>query len=134
MKADSTKNKVPLMSILVIDLTHGGVKIAISLAKKGKKVYCYDIYNTLKDIDKRMLDIYNVELIQLEDLSDFKDDLKVIYPIHLPLTNEDIKKYNPNLKYTFITHHQSIAEILTDWGQSIDKIEITGNVIKVLFS
>ena len=114
------------MNTLVIDLTHGGVKIAISLAKKGEKVYCYDIYNTLKDIDKHMLDIYNVQLIELEDLNEINGDLKVIYPIHLPLSKEDIKKYNPNLNYIFITHHQSIAEILLDWGNDIDKIEITG--------
>lgn len=114
------------MNILVIDLTHGGVKIAISLAKKGEKVYCYDIYNTLNDIDKQMLDIYNVELIELDDLNEFNGDLKVICPIHLPLTNEEIKKYNPDLNYNFITHHQSIAEILANWGQDINKIEITG--------
>ena len=114
------------MNILVIDLTHGGVKIAISLAKKGEKVYCHDIYNTLNDIDRQMLDIYNVELIQLEDLKEFNGDLKVIYPIHLPLSNEDIKEYNPDLNYEFITHHQSVAEILADWGSDINKIEITG--------
>lgn len=114
------------MNTLVIDLTHGGVKIAISLAKKGESVYCHDIYNTLNDIDRQMLNIYNVELIQLEDLKEFKGDLKVIYPIHLPLSNEDIKEYNPDLNYNFITHHQSIAEILADWGSDIDKIEITG--------
>ncbi|MBR0369829.1 MAG: coenzyme F430 synthase [Methanobrevibacter sp.] len=114
------------MNILVIDLTHGGVKIAVSLAKKGKSVYCYDIYNTLKDIDRRMLDVYNVKLIQLKDLKDFTGDLKVIYPIHLPLTNEDIRKNNENLNYTFITHHEAVAEILNGWGKDIKKIEITG--------
>ena len=115
------------MNTLVIDLTHGGVKIAISLAKKGEKVYCYDIYNTLKDdIDKQMFQIYNVELIELDDLKEFNGDLTVICPIHLPLSNEDIKKYNPDLNYNFITHHQSIAEILNNWGQDINKIEITG--------
>ena len=114
------------MNILVIDLTHGGVKIAVSLAKKGKSVYCYDIYNTLKDIDRRMLDVYNVKLIQLKDLKDFTGDLKVIYPIHLPLTNEDIRKNNENLNYTFITHHEAVAEILDGWGKDIKKIEITG--------
>ena len=114
------------MNILVIDLTHGGVKIAVSLAKKGESVYCYDIYNTLKDIDKRMLDVYNVRLIQLKDLKEFNGELKVIYPIHLPLTNEDIAKNNENLNYTFITHHEAIAEILSGWGEDIDKIEITG--------
>lgn len=114
------------MNILVIDLTHGGVKIAVSLAKKGENVYCYDIYNTLKDIDKKMLDVYDVKLIQLNDLKEFNGDLKVIYPIHLPLTDEEIKKNNENLNYTFITHHEAIAEILNDWGTDIDKIEITG--------
>lgn len=114
------------MNTLVIDLTHGGVKIAVSLAKKGDNVYCYDIYNTLKDIEKRMLDVYNIELIQLDDLKKFNDDLKVIYPIHLPLSNDEIKEYNPDLNYTFITHHQAISEILTGWGKDINKIEVTG--------
>lgn len=114
------------MNILVIDMTHGGVKIAVSYAKRGHVVYCYDIYNTLKDIDRRMLDIYGIELIQLEDLKKFHDEIEVIYPIHLPLTQDEIKKYNPHLKYTFKTHHKAIAELLNDWGKDIDKIEITG--------
>ena len=43
------------MDCLVIDLTHGGVKIAISLVKTKKydTVYAYDIYKTLKPIDKK---------------------------------------------------------------------------------
>ncbi|WP_407381270.1 coenzyme F430 synthase [Methanobrevibacter sp.] len=114
------------MKTLVIDLTHGGVKIAVSLAKKGNEVYCYDIYNTLKDIDKRMLEIYKVKLIQLEDLKEFEGDLKVIYPIHLPLTQKEIEKYNPSLNYTFTTHHKAIGEILNEWGKDIDNVEITG--------
>ena len=63
------------MNNLVVDLTHGGVKIAISLAKKGKNVIAYDIYNTLKSIDAKMLAIYNIDLIQLVDLADFKGDI-----------------------------------------------------------
>lgn len=114
------------MNILVIDLTHGGVKISISLAKKGNSVYCFDIYNTLKDIDRQMLDVYNIQLIQLDDLKNFTGDLKVIYPVHLPLSNEEIKKHNPKLNYTFITHHKAIAEILSGWAEDINKIEITG--------
>ena len=58
------------MNNLVIDMTHGGVKIAISLAKKGRNVLAYDIYNTLKRIDLKMLEIYNV--ILLNDLSELK--------------------------------------------------------------
>ena len=114
------------MNNLVIDLTHGGVKIAISLAKKGKNVLAYDIYNTLNSIDARMLQIYNVELIELKDLADFKGEMNVIYPIHLPLTHDEIKSYNPDLKFSFQTHHEIIKEILKDWGLDILKIEITG--------
>ena len=114
------------MNTLVIDLTHGGVKIAVSLAKKGQKVYAFDIYNTLNPIDNRMLEVSDIELIQLEDLKNFNGNLKVIYPIHLPLSREDIKKYNPNLNYSFLTHHEAIAEILDNWGKDIKKVEITG--------
>ena len=115
-----------LANNLVIDLTHGGVKIAISLSKKGKNVFAYDIYNTLKPIDRQMLDIYNVKIIDLVEIENFTGDLKVIYPIHLPLTPEDIKRFNPNLNYTFITHHQAVKEILNDWASDIPKIEVTG--------
>lgn len=114
------------MNNLVIDLTHGGVKIAISLAKKGNNVLAHDIYNTLSTIDAKMLDVYDIKLIQLEDLSDFKGDMRIIYPIHLPLTHDEIRSCNPKLNYTFTTHHEIIKEILDDWGNDIPKIEITG--------
>ncbi len=114
------------MNYLVIDMTHGGVKIAISLAKKGKSVLAYDIYNTLNDIDRRMLEIYDVMLIELSDLKDFKGDVCVISPIHLPLTSDEISKHNPELNYTFITHHEAVYRILDGWGDDIPKIEVTG--------
>ena len=114
------------MNNLVIDLTHGGVKIAISLAKKGKNVIVYDIYNTIKSIDLKMLAIYNIDLIQLTDLADFKGDMNVIYPIHMPLSFDEIKSYNPNLNYTFQTHHEAVCDILEGWGEDIPKVEVTG--------
>ena len=114
------------MNNLVIDLTHGGVKIAISLAKKGKNVLAYDIYNTLDSIDAKMLEIYGVELIQLSDLANFKGDMNVIYPIHMPLSFDEVKAYNPELNYTFHTHHETVKDILKDWGSDILKIEVTG--------
>ena len=114
------------MNNLVIDLTHGGVKIAISLAKKGKNVLAYDLYNTLKSIDAKMLAIYNVDIIRLEDLISFKGDMNVIYPIHMPLSHDEIKSYNPNLNYTFQTHHEIVKKLLKDWGNDILKIEVTG--------
>ena len=114
------------MNNLVIDLTHGGVKIAVTLAKKGKNVIAYDIYSTLKSVDRKMLEVYDVDLIQLDDLDYFKGDMNVIYPIHLPLTHEEIISHNPDLNYTFQTHHEAIGEILKDWGHDIPKVEITG--------
>ena len=114
------------MNHLVVDLTHGGVKIAISLAKKGKNVLAYDIYNTLNKIDCKMLEIYDVKLIQLNELNTFKGNMNVIYPIHMPLSFEDIKSYNSNLNYTFQSHHEIIGELLKDWAEDIRKIEVTG--------
>ena len=78
MRADY-KTLGAMMNNLVIDMTHGGVKIAVSLAKKGKYVIAYDLYNTLDDIDAQMLQIYDVDLIQLEDLIKYKGDMNVIY-------------------------------------------------------
>ena len=114
------------MNNLVIDLTHGGVKIAISLAKKGRNVLAYDIYSTLKGIDAKMLEVYGVELIQLEQLADFRGDMNVIYPIHMPLSFDEIESFNPNLNYTFQSHHEIIAELLEDWAEDIPKVEVTG--------
>lgn len=114
------------MNCLVIDLTHGGVKIAISLAKKGNDVLAYDIYHTLKSNDAMMLEEYGVKLIELEDLANLNGDITIIYPIHLPLSLNSIKAYNPQLNYTFQTHHESIRELLKDWGEDIIKIEVTG--------
>ena len=115
------------MNNLVVDMTHGGVKIAVSLAKKGKNVLAYDIYNTLKGIDRRMLEIYDVWLLDdLSELKDYKGDVRVIYPIHLPLSRDEIIKNNPELNYTFLTHHEIIKELLDGWGEDIPKIEVTG--------
>ena len=111
---------------VVIDMTHGGVKICISLAKKGKIVHAIDIYNTMKGIDAKMLEVYGVNVIDLEGLVNLKGKVCIIAPVHLPLSKDEIKSYNQNLKYEFLTHHEAIAEILDDWGCDIPKIEVTG--------
>lgn len=115
------------MNNLVIDMTHGGVKIAVSLAKKGKNVLAYDIYNTLNAIDRKMLEIYDVWLLDdLSELKDYRGEMRVIYPIHLPRTFDEIKKNNPDLSYTFTSHHEIICELLEGWGDDFVKIEVTG--------
>lgn len=115
------------MNNLVIDMTHGGVKIAVSLAKTGKNVLAYDVYNTLNSIDRKMLDVYGIWIINdLSELKDYRGDMRVIHPIHLPLTHDEIIKNNPNLNYSFLTHHEIISQLLSDWGEDIPKIEVTG--------
>lgn len=115
------------MNNLVIDLTHGGVEIAVSLAKKGESTLAYDIYNTLKPIERKILEMNDVGILNdLSDLKDYCGAMKVIYPIHLPLTKDEIVKNNPKLKYIFLTHHEAVREILKGWGEDIPKIEVTG--------
>ena len=121
------------MDCLVIDLTHGGVKIAISLVKTKRydTIYAYDIYKTLNPIDKKMLDVYGVKVIDLETINKNIKNLTVVSPIHLPLSEEDIKKEinNPNINYTFLNHHEAVSLILNEWCEKypeILKIEVTG--------
>lgn len=121
------------MDCLVIDLTHGGIKIAISLSKKDiyENIYCYDIYNTLDNINRNILDVFNIKVLNLKDLENIQNDLCVISPIHLPLTQEEIKqKINDhNISYEFINHHEAVALILDKWQhrcENIPKVEITG--------
>ena len=114
------------MHYLVIDLTHGGVKIAISLAKKGKIVHAYDIYGTLKPLDLEMMDVYGIDIMDLDSLKNLKGDICVISPIHSPLSEDEIERCNPHLNYAFMTHHQAVGKILESWGDDILKIEVTG--------
>jgi len=79
------------MDVLVVDLTHGGVKIAIELGKLGQfdNVYAYDIYNTLKEDEKHRLHSYNIKLL------DNENDLKN-YILNFIIIN-DLKISNSNI-------------------------------------
>ena len=121
------------MDALVIDLTHGGIKIAISLSKKNifENIYCFDIYNTLDKINREILEVFNIKITDLKDLSSIENDLIVISPVHLPLTQKEIKESinNSTINYQFINHHDAVAKILDNWSkrcENIPKVEITG--------
>ena len=114
---------------LIIDLTHGGVKIACEIAKKEifKEIYTYDIYSTLKKEDLNLLNLYNIK--NIPNLENLKGNLLIVSPIHLPLTNEEIKsKINCKTNnYKFLNHHQIVALLLDDFKEkNILKIEVTG--------
>lgn len=118
------------MNYLVVDMTHGGVKIATKLASENSEnnVYGYDIYRTLDKDGRRELKANNVHLIKKITILKDIDDLVVISPIHCPLQKQDyIKSINRNIK--FYTHHEAVNLILKDWKGKMDKkpvIEITG--------
>ncbi len=119
------------MNYLVVDMTHGGVKLSLKLSKiSDNTVYGYDIYNTLKKEDLNELKSNNIKLI--ENTSDLKniDNLSVISPVHCPLQENDFKK-EINETVTYYTHHKGVKLILGPWLKTMNSlnkpiIEITG--------
>ncbi|MCL2156895.1 MAG: coenzyme F430 synthase [Methanobrevibacter sp.] len=143
------------MNALIVDLTHGGVKIAIELSKLSyfKEIFSYDIYKTLKNKDKNLLKSKNIKLIEeihsiekeVKEKNINSNELTIISPVHCPLTSEKIRN---NLKTSFnnsstkyqnfedeiknnLNHHEAVRLILAKWKQEARKknipiIEVTG--------
>ena len=136
------------MNVFLVDLTHGGVKLSVEMAKSGKyeKVFAYDLYNTLKEEDESLLNVYNVKIIK--DLNHFKEELKsnslmkikennskdlIINPIHSSLnikellfeinnsinaeTNFKVEDEEIIKQYEIINHHQATELVLSDWKE-----------------
>ncbi|MDO5850089.1 MAG: coenzyme F430 synthase, partial [Methanobacteriaceae archaeon] len=138
------------MNAFIIDLTHGGVKIAIELSKLNSKnnfnlyenIYAYDLYNTLKDEDENLLKVYNISI--LKDFDDLKDKILnsanvenntkniIINPVHSSLDLKNIlNENNINDSFKLISHHEAVKLILENWKNECEKqdvktIEITG--------
>jgi UDP-N-acetylmuramyl pentapeptide synthase len=128
------------MEAFVVDLTHGGVIIAIELEKLGyfSQVYAYDLYQTLKCEDMEKLSFHNIKI--MKNLSDInvnninnlqKRELLISSPIHSPLKADEIRRktnYHAGLN---LTHHETVKFILEDWkremeNEKINVIEVTG--------
>ncbi len=126
------------MNVLIIDLTHGGLIIALEIAKLHifKDVWVWDIYQTTSAKEKKTFQENGIKLINsgfreseyLENKDDLKsflslnnpdfqteDDIKIISPVHCPL----------NIKPDF-THHQAIKLILDYWK----KLKIENSKLK----
>lgn len=102
------------MEALVVDLTHGGITIALALKKHCRKVFAWDIYNTLNQENKKILTKKGIKLVNKIPKA---DNLKIIAPIHCPL----------NLKVDY-THHE-IVKFLLSKDEKLSKtpiIEVTG--------
>ena len=105
----------------------------IILIKNRNSLSFRDSYSPVKEVTslfsiafKRFSSTYGVNVIGFEDMSNLKGKVCVIAPVHLPMSEDEIESYNPDLKYEFLTHHEIIARILDDWGKDIPKIEVTG--------
>lgn len=144
------------MKALIVDLTHGGAKIATELSKLNyfKEIFCFDIYKTLKNNEKNLLKSKNITLIK--DIPSFKSEinekninsseLTIISPVHCPLTSEKIRnnfkllnnksdrKYKQDSKEEIknnLNHHEAVKLILSKWkleanNNNIPIIEVTG--------
>lgn len=97
------------MDVLVIDLTHGGVKIAIGLKKLGvfNNIAAYDIYNTLKEEEARLLEFHNINVINNQnDVNSYFNnlnisnsnniDILIVNPIHSPFKVPNINNFKNN--------------------------------------
>lgn len=142
------------MDALVIDLTHGGVKIAIGLKKLGlfNNITAYDIYNTLKEEEADLLKFHNVNVINnqndingyftsLKSSNSNSTDILIVNPIHSPFKVPNINNYNIHDSYDHndsfdisineITHHKAVELILNKWKKdiatkNIPVVEVTG--------
>ncbi|MDO9044105.1 MAG: coenzyme F430 synthase [Methanobacteriaceae archaeon] len=112
------------MNVLIIDLTHGGLIIALEIAKLDifKDVWAWDIYQTTSQKQKKTLQENGIKLINSgfkeNEYLESKDDLKSFLSLNNPdfRTDDDIKIISPvhcplNIKPD-LSHHQAIKLIL----------------------
>lgn len=98
--------------ILIVDMTHGGVKLATQFSKLQFDVYAWDIYRTLKQEQKDELQVYKVKLVDENFIKDNKP--LIIAPVHCKLD------YPVDM-----THHEAVAYLL-EKQINIPVIEVTG--------
>ncbi|MCE5214319.1 MAG: coenzyme F430 synthase [Methanobacterium sp.] len=102
------------MKVLIVDMTHGGVKIASEFSKLGEyDVYALDIYKTLNEEQKEHLKKNKIKLVEEEFLQD-NNDLKVVAPVHCLLDHP-----------IDMTHHEAVA-FLMEKKLKLPVIEVTG--------
>ncbi|MGZ7043267.1 MAG: coenzyme F430 synthase [Methanobacterium sp.] len=113
------------MNVLIVDMTHGGALIATEFSKiKDYNVFALDIYNTLSEEKKAILTEYGIKFVEKDFLNekyinnelktDFKDNFKVIAPIHSNIESD-----------VYMTHHEAVNFLLKN-KVDIPFIEVTG--------
>lgn len=102
------------MDYLVVDMTHGGLIIALELSKLAEtQVYAWDIYGTL---DESIIEKYSSSNLEFVDGNCFKesDELTVVSPVHCNLQ-----------RHVDMTHHDAVKFILNH-KINVPVVEVTG--------
>lgn len=110
------------MKVLVVDMTHGGTKIATEFSKiTPHEVFAWDIYNSLGEQQKEDLHRNGVKLVDehflVENLNiktNDADNLTIVAPIHCKLEHP-----------VGMSHHEAVA-ILMKNRVNVPVIEVTG--------
>lgn len=102
-----------LDNILIVDMTHGGVKLAIEFSKLGLfNVYAWDIYHTLNQEQKEYLSENSIKLVDKNFIK--QNNLKVVAPVHSKLEFP-----------VDMTHHEAV-QFLMKKRINVPIIEVTG--------
>jgi UDP-N-acetylmuramyl pentapeptide synthase len=114
------------MKVLIIDMTHGGTVLASEFSKKQNcEVFAWDIYHTLTEEDRSLLEIQGIELVDESFYNEQcrgkkitpamdKSEILVVAPVHCKLPSP-----------SHMTHHQAVGYLLKD-EINVPVIEITG--------
>jgi UDP-N-acetylmuramyl pentapeptide synthase len=108
-------------NVTVVDLTHGGIPLALNIAQFARSVTGIDIYGT---VDSEVLTGLEKDGIEISKTIQSDTDL-IVAPVHLdPDLLPDVNNNE------IITHHRAVGEILLNNDMGAKVIEITGTGAK----
>ena len=131
------------MKILIVDMTHGGTILASEFSKRTDcNVFAWDIYHTLSEEDKSLLEVQGIELVDESFYEDHFNEIISLDNDNVNLSPEsdnfNIFLENDNSKLLVVapvhcnlhhpphmTHHQAVGFLLKD-QITVPIIEITG--------
>jgi UDP-N-acetylmuramyl pentapeptide synthase len=108
-------------NVAVMDLTHGGIPLALNIAQFARSVTGIDVYGT---VDSEVLRGLEKDGIGISRTIQSDIDL-IVAPVHLD--PDLLPEGNSN---EIITHHRAVAEILLNTERGAKIIEITGTGAK----
>ena len=107
-------------NVVVMDLTHGGIPLALNIAQFARSVTGMDVYGTVNSEVLRGLERDGIEISRTIQ----SDTDLIVAPVHL---DPDLLPDGNNI---IITHHRAVGEILLNSEMDAKVIEITGTGAK----